>query len=349
MINLGNNFYKKLLQVSSELDMKPEHLLNVMDIESGINPQSQNKNGGAIGLVQFMPDTLHGLGFKGSSAEFKEIGAENQLDYVKKWIQGLIKTNGGPLKSAAQYYVGNFLPVALTLPGVKQEIPNTIIVAKNPKKPHLPGVSIKREQSYYNANPYLDYNKDGFITYEDIQNILKRSASGKNYQGVIAELQKSTGYSPKNLLNNVPANDNLDDMLDSFLKNIAASNKKIYNKYLPNNNILIKLESNNYVNSIEFARIICAALDEELLSKSSTHISNENDIEIECKIAGTPDLCFNTVKQLTESIHDIFSNIIDDKINISFIKDKKSYFNQIDAKYAEMQYRKFLLNKLGQI
>jgi hypothetical protein len=38
--NLGPNFYPKLVQISSELGMRPEDLLAVMTSESGLNPSA---------------------------------------------------------------------------------------------------------------------------------------------------------------------------------------------------------------------------------------------------------------------------------------------------------------------
>lgn len=64
MANLGNNFYPKLVKISSELGMSPEDLLAVMVSESGINPTAHEKKYGASGLMQFMPSTLKALNFK---------------------------------------------------------------------------------------------------------------------------------------------------------------------------------------------------------------------------------------------------------------------------------------------
>lgn len=368
MPNLGPIFYKKLLQISSDVGMKPEDVLNVMSLESGLDPTAHNKNGNASGLVQFMPDTLKGLGFQGSHSDFRELNAVQQLDYVKKWLQGLTNQNGGPL-TAVSYYIGNFLPVALKLPGVKNKKRNTIIVARNPKRPHLPGVDIKRERSYYKANPVLDYNKDGFITYGDIEDILKQYAAGKNFQSALAQMQQSTGYvsGQKNKQQQQPsmlANQELyqkynqtggsvpptvNNLLDSFLKNLAASekfDKKLYQQLLPQNDILITIESQDYSNSIEFSRILCSALNTELLAKAFIHTDNE-DVEIECQISGPAQDCLATVKQLTASISEAFydatNKIGSIKINANVIMNKKSSYQQINLKFAETQYRKFLL------
>src|ERR1700686_4094058 len=120
MVVMDPDFYKKLLEISSEVQMKPEDLLNVMAVESGIDPTAHNQNGNASGLIQFMPSTLKNLGYQGSHADFRKLSSVDQLDYVKKYVLDNMKYNGGPFTSAAQYYVANFLPVALKLPGVQK-------------------------------------------------------------------------------------------------------------------------------------------------------------------------------------------------------------------------------------
>jgi hypothetical protein len=350
--------------------MRPEDILNIMTIESGLNPAAGHP-GGATGLVQFMPDTLKGLGYQGSADSFKNVAAVDQLTYVEKWMKSIISMNGGRNpKSVSQYYVGNFLPVALRLPGVQNEDPKTIIVAKHPTRPHLPGVSIKREMLFYNSNPYLDRDKDGAITYGDIQTVVREASKTSAFQGALADMRKSTGYTPtqraqpqsmvaKNTLpdfsHKYPGNDNggipgvFKNLLDSFLKQIAASdkpNKKVYAKFLPENNMLIQIQSDSFNNSIEFSRILCAALDEELLSTAYIHTDGD-DVEIECKIHGPTHECFEAVKQLSSSIAEAFKDAtikiggVDIKTDV--IMDKKSFYHPIDAKIAETQYRTFLL------
>lgn len=137
--------------------------------------------------------------------------------------------------------------------------------------------------------------------------------------------------------------------ITNWLHQILATekqNKKLYKQYLPLNNIIIKVDANDYNNSIEFARILCAALDEELLSKSYTH-TDGNNVEIECSIHGPQQDCLATIKQLSESVANSFSlatkkigSII---VKTDFFMNKKSSYSQIGFKLASSQYRKFLL------
>ena len=205
MPNLGPNFYTKLVEISKESGINPEDLLNVMQLESGLNPAAINKQSNAVGLIQFMPKTLKGLGYTGSYMDFSKLSGEEQLDYVKKYVQG----HGKKFRSAPHYYVANLYPVALNLPGVKKDDPNTIILEQNPqtitvgdkiysKKYYDIGSKIlsAEEIAAYNANKGLDYNHDGNITFGDMATLLGKASHNKNYTNSLAQLTQQTGYSP---------------------------------------------------------------------------------------------------------------------------------------------------------
>lgn len=144
------------------------------------------------------------------------------------------------------------------------------------------------------------------------------------------------------------SNKSLDNILDNYLQQITASeklNKKLYKKYLPINYITIKLASTNYIDTIEFANILCLALDEELLSKSFVHI-NDKYTEVQCNIPGPIKECLNAVNELTEFVKDAFkeATIKIGGINIKYnVVNNKSSYQPIDLVTAERQHRKFLL------
>jgi Transglycosylase SLT domain len=357
MVVMDPGFYQKLLQVSSEVQMKPEDLLNVMSLESGIDPTAHNANGDASGLIQFMPSTLKGLGFQGSHADFRQMSSIDQLDYVKKYILGNMKYNGGPFTSAAQYYVANFLPVALQLPGIKAGDPSTIIAAKNPDKPHLPGVSTHMESVYYNANPVLDADHDGAITYGDIQTVLNRAAGSKNFRSAVAQLQNTTGYQPSKQPSSMmasnksaPMNDNnVMNILNEYLQQVAASdrsNKKIYKKHLPQHQLVIQILAPSYTDAVEFSHVLAAALDEELLATAFTHTDGQR-VEIECRIHGPQNDCFYSVQQLSTIIAEAFAiatkKVGSIQVKTQFFMNKKSSYQPISLEAFSSQHRKFLL------
>lgn len=55
-------FLQKVRLICAKLGIEPDWLMFVMNSESGLNPAAYNPNGGASGLIQFMPDTAKGLG-----------------------------------------------------------------------------------------------------------------------------------------------------------------------------------------------------------------------------------------------------------------------------------------------
>jgi hypothetical protein len=367
MPNLGPGFYKKLLEVASNVGMKPEDILNVMALESGLDPSAGT---GAVGLVQFLPTYLKDYGYTGTGQDFKNESGETQLIYVERLIKSLMKLTGGkPFKSAVEYYVGNFIPAALKIPGVQQQNPDTIICSRDPKEPHIPGVKINTERLYYRSNAGLDFDKDGNITYGDLKNKLNQVTKGKIFQNAIRDMKKQTGYdASKNKPNELnqsirsymtenkpitePKNDlisNITNLINNFLQQLHASekqNNKLYKKFLPKQNMLIQVKARDSIDAIEFSRVLCTALDEELQAQSFIHIADDNNPEIECIIYGPEKECFETIQQLTNNMVDVFKQatkkIGEIDIKTNFIMNKKSSYQQISIKMAELSYRKFL-------
>lgn len=363
MANLGNNFYPKLVQMTSEVGMSPEDLLSVMVSESGINPAAHNP-GGATGLIQFMPDTLRGVGFQGTPEQFKSVSGEDQLPYIQKYIADKARLNGGPFKSGAQYYVANFWPAALKLPGVQREDPQTPIVEEHPatvggfysKKYWDLGmkVSASQESAAYKANPLFHGSTPGAITYGDMMKQVEKNKHSPTYRQALLAMQQSTGYTPQNKPGEMMATykaapATVDQTLDRYLQMVAASeksNRKLYKKLLPNNDTLIQIEAADYTNAIEFARILCSALETELCARAFPH-TDGSQVEIECSIPGPKSECDAAVKQLTFAIADAFktatSKIGGVEVTTKCIMDKKSSYQQLSLKTADMNYRKFLL------
>lgn len=139
--------------------------------------------------------------------------------------------------------------------------------------------------------------------------------------------------------------DTLDDILNKYIKKSNLSNKKNYVKYLPNNTITIQVKSNSIVDSIEFANILCCALDEELLSSSFIHTNNDI-VEVECNIPGPSKVCMDSVSQVTKILSDKFA-IATKKIGsvqiYTNILNQKSLHSPITLKTSELNHRKFLL------
>lgn len=186
-----------------------------------------------------------------------------------------------------------------------------------------------KEIGYYTANE-APYTKAITKLYE------KFNKSNVTTQSILPQSEVAN----TNALNNI---------LNSYLQQVAASekkNKKIYKKYLPTNNLLIKIHANDYTNKIEFARILSNVLEEELLAKAYTHTDGSN-VEINCNIQGPQQECLYAVNSMVESASDAFriatTKIGEIIITASVHVDKQSSCNRITFKMAEQQYRKFLL------
>ena len=372
MANLGPNFYSKLVEIAGETGMKPEDILAVMVSESGINPAAHNPHGGATGLMQFMPSTLPGVGYHGTPAEFSILSGEEQLPYIKKLIEGNMRLNGGPFTSAAQYYIAVFWPIALKLPGVRHGNPDTVIVEENPqsvgnysKKYYDIGIKIPvgQESSAYKSNPAFHGNVPGAITYGDMMRQVEKNKRNPLYSKALMAMTNQTGYQPGSASPSIlttqpqpqPQHNKPTDfmtLLDQFVQSLTTEaeekpSKKLYKKMLPNHDILIQIAAPDYISAIEFSRILCSALDEEVQATAYPYTDGRQCVEIECSISGPALACLQTVEQLSQSVADTFKmatkKIGSINIETHCMMNKKSSYQQISLRTAETNYRKFLL------
>lgn len=359
MQNLGSNFYPKLVQIASELNMNPEDILAIMVFESGINPGAYEKKYHGAGLIGFMPDTLKGLGFDGKWSDFIKMKGEEQLDYVKQYIKNKAQFNGGPFTSAAQYYVANFYPVALKLPGIKSGDPNTIFLEANPatvtdpktgrkysKKYYDIGFKIdpKMESLAYKENPLFHGSVEGAITYKDMMKQVEKNRQNPLYRQAISNMKNTTGYQAAIQPNETTdtktvSNDGFFDKLFSLLKKfVFASNS---------NKFLISVgSSDDRASTIEYAYILASALEEYLGAKIAI-CANQNNVELECEVNGDKKIMFNAVKELSNSISDVFKDATRKIGNITtfalVIANDKSDYPKLHPKMADMYHRMFKL------
>ncbi|MGM9819565.1 MAG: transglycosylase SLT domain-containing protein [Candidatus Onthomorpha sp.] len=158
-------FLAKVKTICAKLLIEPDWLMAVMYKESGLNHRAVNSNGGATGLIQFMPSTAKSLGT--TTAALKAMSNVEQLDYVYKYYKPYITK----LNSYPDLYLATFFPIAL---GKSDE---WVLQSS--------GLSAK---TIARANPAIDLNKDDKITVGEFkeycykkfdaatQNILKKKA-----------------------------------------------------------------------------------------------------------------------------------------------------------------------------
>lgn len=367
--NLGPNFYPKLVQMTTQLGMKPEDLLAVMQSESGMNPAAHNPGGGASGLIQFMPFVLKGLGFPGSTGDFRRLSGEEQLPWIGKYIkQHMSQQNNKPFTSGGQYYVANLWPAALKLPGVQKGDPSTIILEKNPQsengfsKKYMDigsKIPVSTERAGYDSNPLFDKEKKGYITLGDLNRQVDLNRKSPTYRQGLLAMQQATGYQARPGVVVQPSmlaqNDNaqpasLEGILDKYVHMLSAASgtslKRMYKKALPSHDILIKVTAPDYTSAIEFSRVLCAALDEELLTTTYPHTDGQ-DVEVECNISGPEKECFAAVQQMSVALAEVFrdatAKIGGIAVKTNCVINKKSSYQPISLKTAGTHYRKFLL------
>ncbi|MGZ8505689.1 MAG: transglycosylase SLT domain-containing protein [Bacteroidia bacterium] len=145
-------FTLRVKTISIALNIDPNWLMVVMNSESGLNHRAVNPNGGATGLIQFMPATAKGLGT--STAALRAMTNVQQLEYVYKYLKAV----GRPIKSYTDLYLSIFFPAAMGKPDTyvfKTSNLSASVIAK--------------------ANPVFDLNKDGQITVKEAEEaFLKR-------------------------------------------------------------------------------------------------------------------------------------------------------------------------------
>lgn len=218
-----------------------------------------------------------------------------------------------------------------------------------------------KESGYYTANE-APYTKTMAKLYNQFNNSnsYEQARSGKTepqpnnedmFQKYLTQFKGKDMNIYDQIYGKTPSNsnNNLDSVLDNYLQMIAASEKtqkKIYKKYLPVNNIVIGVYASDYTNTVEFAHILSSVLDQELISNSFVH-TDGNMVEVECSIPGPATDCINAVTQLTKVIADVFKDATIKlggiKVKTNLVANKKSSYKHITLNAAETQHRIFLL------
>jgi hypothetical protein len=150
------DFNKKLDKIAGLLGVDSSHLISIMKMESRMDPAAVNKQSGATGLIQFMPDTARSLGT--SVEALRGMSAVEQLDYVYKYFKMVGVKPGMDL---GDLYMAVFMPKYV---GADD---NTVL-----GKEGASGFSGK----VYAQNKGLDKNKDGAITVADVKGSIQRFA-----------------------------------------------------------------------------------------------------------------------------------------------------------------------------
>ncbi len=96
-----------VVALGRELGVDPSWIANVIQFESGWNPQAVNSKSGASGLIQFMPKTASGLGT--SVSAIRTMNAKQQWPYVRRYFLPY----RGRLSSQVDVFMAVFYPKAI--------------------------------------------------------------------------------------------------------------------------------------------------------------------------------------------------------------------------------------------
>ena len=138
------DFKAALVGVARRVACDPSHLAAVIAFESSktFSPSIRNPNGGATGLIQFLPSTARALGT--TVADLAAMTATAQLRYVEKYLQNA----KGSIGTLEGLYLKIFTGHTSKLTGED--------------------VIFKDGSIEYAANKMLDYDKDGAITVDEL-------------------------------------------------------------------------------------------------------------------------------------------------------------------------------------
>jgi len=185
-------FEKKVREVSQNLDIDPNWLMALMDLESaGTFSPSITNSIGCVGLIQFCPDTPGGSSKRiGSSnvsfASLKAMSRVQQMDYVESYLRSQMKSFGKP-KSFVDLQLMIFLPAA-----IKFDYDEPIFIRSTAFTD-----SVKRN------NPmYVDGN--GNITKRSIEDVYKKRYAGLFEKVEIATKQAAVAVEKKLGENKMP-------------------------------------------------------------------------------------------------------------------------------------------------
>ena len=104
--DLSDGFFAKIPPLSEKLQVAQDDLLAVMNFESGVYASAQNASTKATGLIQFMPQTMRGMGWTRGPDEFRKLTAEEQLPYVERYLGPY----AGRMTCLEAAYLAVFLP-----------------------------------------------------------------------------------------------------------------------------------------------------------------------------------------------------------------------------------------------
>lgn len=139
-------FNDAVAAMAKRLRLKKQHLLDIMEFESTINPQAVNPKTNATGLIQFMPETATKL-LNTTVKHLRTLSGLQQLKFVEEYY---VKQGKGNLNLARKDGTLGAIYLLVIYPAAIK-MPNDYVIGnrREPGKTHIPyGVSKKKLKKY---------------------------------------------------------------------------------------------------------------------------------------------------------------------------------------------------------
>lgn len=177
--DLSDGFFLKLINVCEELEASPLDMIGVMQNESGVRAAAKNPHADANGLIQFMGDTLRGLGWLTGGDAFRKLSAEEQVPFVRRYFA----PHRGKLWSTGALYCATFLPALLQ----HADDPNFVLCGKAGPLAWAYAPNI----GFDHATP-----RKGTITVQDLSDAVARACTGARWNEVQDRMRQAMGLEP---------------------------------------------------------------------------------------------------------------------------------------------------------
>jgi hypothetical protein len=143
---VSTEFVARVVEIAKDLGTNPNFLMAAMAFESGetFSPSIRNSKSGAVGLIQFLPQTAKQLGT--TVASLAAMTAVEQLDYVEQYLSPYT----GRLSRLEDVYMAILYLAALGQPA------NYVLFDASSNDPKI--------RKAYRQNSGLDLDDDGLIT-----------------------------------------------------------------------------------------------------------------------------------------------------------------------------------------
>lgn len=177
--DLSDLFFVRWIDMCDKLLVDPIDLIRVSFSEAACRANAHNPSGHASGLLQFMPDTLLGLGWTKGHEAFRALDASEQVP----WVERYMRAHAPWCTSDALCYVAVFLPAL----GKKAQETGDEFVLCGQRGPLAWA---------YGANKVLDRDKNGNITVGDLGRQLAAQCRGARWDAILWRLRQAMGLQP---------------------------------------------------------------------------------------------------------------------------------------------------------